>query len=212
MDNSNMSINGEETYMQKIARYEFEEFEGVSDIFYEMIDSLHRLGDIDFLSNIKVDGSKLSNSNKVKEYIYEPYNMIKIMGDIERINVKMVELRERIEEFLYNVDRYNVTNPESKRKRQSERNRMDTIDAFIPLISMLSDIKNNEKDEIEEGEERDDNESYSLDEVIERDSNIRREEEGEREEVFRSRPRIPRNIVRSENRISDFSYFSNPIV
>ena len=32
------SESDNETYMQSVAKYEFEEFERVSDLFYEMID------------------------------------------------------------------------------------------------------------------------------------------------------------------------------
>jgi len=91
-----MTERKEETYMQEVARHEFEKFEEVSDSFYEMIDSLHRLGDIHFMEKLKemrkdmdtelIDGTKFRNPKKAYGYINSPNNVIKIMRKLDDIN------------------------------------------------------------------------------------------------------------------------------
>ena len=186
------------TYMQSVAKHEFEEFEKVSDLFYEMIDSLHRLGDMNFLSTVKVDGSKLSNPHKIKNYLYNPYNVIKIMSDLEKVNTSMDHLRTSLTMFLSSIDRFNITDPERKRTRQNKKSTMETIDAFLPLIVMLDGLK--KKDDVDSDLENAINEltdsindltvdvntrntSVTLNDTIEDDDNITADERDEDDEV-----------------------------
>ena len=197
----------EGTYMQRIAENEFKEFDEVSELFYEMVDSLHRLGDIDFLDIVKIDDMKSSKQSKIIKHIYEPNNILKIISSLDKINKNMKGLKVLLLDFLKDIDRINITDPEKKKERMENKDtRSKLMDIFVPLIML---IEGNVKDKEDDKELND-----SLDELNEAVESLEKTiSDSEKEDIFRSRPRIPRNIEEPQNQtIETFSYFrTNPI-
>lgn len=221
----------EDTYMQRLAKDEFERFEELSNMFYEMIDSLHRLGDFEFLNSVKVDGVKLTNSEKIKRYIYEPRNIMKILVSLDKINTNIEETKKSINVLLKDIDRMNVTDPEEKVKRSKEKDTKNKLlDIFVPLIMLIEEgVKKKFTDkDLNESLKELDNAVKNLEEEMDKSDELIEQEVGidnsnstirteitepevivyNRDEVFRSRPRIPRNLSLEMNRSNASSYFN----
>lgn len=155
------------TYMQKISAYEFEKFDEMTESFYELIDSLHRFGDYGFLkklmstehiyaeveeSEFETENEKIKSPERMYEYINRPESIISINSKLSKINKGISNLKCTIEDLLYELDQYKVTNPKSMRKRLQSQ--IDTKNNEIMPILMLLNQKMAMRNELEESLEK----------------------------------------------------------
>ena len=164
-----MAEERRKTYMQEVAVYEFDYFDEATELFYEMIDSFHRMGDQGFLQNMINDYGELFDS-EIYEKVRSPESIIPVIGKISKMNEKIDELKDSMLDILTILDEMRVTDPQKRRKRIQESEWYKNMD----ILPMLVNLNARLKERIEEREPQEEDIVYDpeINKIRERISKI----------------------------------------